>query len=106
MEVDPSDSVIDLVFSLTEGMSLVALPIVRLEPESLGRWARAAVGARGEWVPGFAWSPPDEPAPRATRIPAGGPQVEPDGAERLRRFRCVASEPARRLARLLAASPW
>ncbi|WP_345131604.1 SAV_2336 N-terminal domain-related protein, partial [Dactylosporangium darangshiense] len=75
----------------------VAVPVVPLRPEALGRWARSVAG-HGEWVEGV-WARPPAAAP-APRANAGIPP-----ADRVAAFQARASERAQRLAAVLAGAP-
>ncbi|MCB1968572.1 MAG: hypothetical protein KDI64_21640, partial [Candidatus Accumulibacter sp.] len=76
-----------------------ALAVLPLEPEALARWARFAMGAHRGTLPGMRLGSGAEGGM------AGAGEPDLSGGERLERFLAAASPGARRLARLLAASP-
>jgi hypothetical protein len=80
------------------------VPVLTLEPESLGTWARMVAGAGDAQIKGFLF------APSSTTLDDSSALTETSttslsAKQRLQRFRLSASPMARRLAGLLAAAP-
>lgn len=86
----------------------IVLPVVTLDPLSVGLWARAMTVAPGAWTVGYILelAPPEKIADKG---PGGDatvtvvPEISPE--ERLRRFRATSSPQAQELASILAAVP-
>jgi hypothetical protein len=76
----------------------VVVPVLTLEPRAIRRWARMLAGAGGAWAPGYRFE-----ARLVRKSSPAQPTLE--GERAVRRFLKVASKPARKLARLLAAAP-
>ena len=111
LQVVPADPVVAMILrkrGAGKGETQVALPIVTFDPEPLARWAKAAAARQDSWVPGRSWqlSPPGKlgSAPSVKKQPPRADSTE-DGEQLVPRFLAVATENARKLARLLAAAP-
>jgi subtilisin family serine protease len=111
LQVVPADPVVAMILrkrGAGKGETQVALPIVTFDPEPLARWAKAAAARQDSWVPGRSWqlSPPGKlgSTPSVKKQPPRADSTE-DGEQLVPRFLAVATENARKLARLLAAAP-
>ncbi|MFE5504178.1 FxSxx-COOH system tetratricopeptide repeat protein [Amycolatopsis japonica] len=80
---------------------LVPVPVLELRPTSLGWWAGLMTGGNDESVEGTVVLATE----RISQSDFDDPPVTLSPAERVQRFRSVASPPALRLAQLLAAVP-
>ncbi|UMP01446.1 FxSxx-COOH system tetratricopeptide repeat protein [Amycolatopsis sp. EV170708-02-1] len=80
---------------------LVPVPVLELRPRSLGWWAGLMTGENDEAVEGTVVLATE----RISQSDFDDPSVTLSPAERVQRFRSVASPPALRLAQLLAAVP-
>ncbi|KZB87009.1 cytochrome C [Amycolatopsis regifaucium] len=79
----------------------VPVPVLELRPKSLGWWAGLMTGENAEAVEGTVVLTTE----RIPRSESADPPTSLSPAERVHRFRSVASPPALRLAQLLAAVP-
>ena len=111
LQVVPADPVLAKILPKKGGgkaETWVALPIVTFDPEPLGRWATAAGARKSSWVPGVSWlipSPGMEGSEFARQVNFRRIDTTEDASELVQQFLGVATENARKLARLLAAAP-
>ena len=111
LQVVPADPVLAKILPKKGGgkaETWVALPIVTFDPEPLGRWATAAGARKSFWVPGVSWlipSPGMEGSEFARQVNFRRIDTTEDASELVQQFLGVATENARKLARLLAAAP-
>jgi hypothetical protein len=82
--------------------ALVAVPVLTLDAEALGAWARMLTRPGKASVPAILLQ--DTPAPRLAPTPVP-PRARPSPLERVERFTCTASRPAQELAACLAVVP-
>jgi hypothetical protein len=80
------------------------VPVLTLEPESLGTWARMVAGAGDAQIKGFLFAPSSITLDDSS-VSTENSTASLSAKQRLQRFRLSASPMARRLAGLLAAAP-
>jgi hypothetical protein len=81
------------------------VPVLTLEPESLGTWARMVAGAGDAQIKGFLFAPSSTTLDDSSSVSTESSTTSLSAKQRLQRFRLSASPMARRLAGLLAAAP-